>query len=317
MLVLSAADVERLLDLDRLVDAVAAAMVELSAGRTVTPPRAGVDVPSMDGRLFAMPALLPAAGALVTKVATVFPRNTDRPTTQAVICCFDPRHGTPLAVMDGTAITAARTAAGSVLAARLLARPDSRTVSIVGTGTLARSHARAFARREGVEVLQVVGRDRGRTMALVDELTAAGIPVVAGGSIEAAVRSADIVCLTTHADRPVLRREWLRPGTHVNALGYNPAGDGEVDVATIAAAVVAVESRAAALADPPAGAVEFQRAREAGLGEDVVHAELGELVAGTRPGRSNEQQLTLYKSVGVAAQDAAAAALILETVKDS
>jgi ornithine cyclodeaminase len=305
MLVLSAVDVERLLDLDRLVDAVAMAMAELSAGRAVTPARVGVEVSDADGLLLAMPAYLPAAGALTTKLVSLFPRNTDRPTIQAIICCFDPRHGTPVAVMDGTVVTAARTAAGSALASRFLARPDARVVSILGTGVLARSHARALARREGVEVIQIAGRDPGRAAALAEELTAAGIAAVAAGSVEDAVRSADIVCAATHADRPVLRREWLRPGTHVNSVGYNPAGDGEVDAATVADALVVVESRAAALADPPAGAVELQ-----GVGQ--VHAELGELVAGTRPGRTDDRQLTLYKSVGLAVQDAAAAALVLD-----
>lgn len=316
MLVLSAADVERLLDLDRLVDAVATAMAELSAGRAVTPPRVGVDVAEADGLLLAMPAFLPVAGALVTKLVSLFPHNTDRPTVQAIICCFDPRNGTPVAVMDGTAVTAARTAAGSALAARLLARPDSRVVTIIGTGVLARSHARALARRPGIEAIQITGRDPGRAAALAEELGSVGIAAVAVGSVEDAVRSADIVCATTHADQPVVHRHWLRPGTHVNSVGYNPGGTGEVDVATLADAFVVVESRAAALADPPAGAVEFQQACEAGRPVDPDPAELGELVAGTRPGRTDEQQLTLYKSVGLAAQDAAAAALILETLEE-
>jgi ornithine cyclodeaminase len=311
MLVLSATDVERLLDLDRLVDAVATAMAELSAGRAVTPPRVGVEVPDEEGLLLAMPAFLPAAGALTTKLVSLFPHNTDRPAIQAIICCFDPRNGTPVAVMDGAAVTAARTAAGSALASRLLARPDARVVSIVGTGVQARSHARALARREGVEVIQIAGRDPGRAAALAGELTAAGIvSVVVAASVEDAVRSADIVCATTHADQPVVRREWLRPGTHVNSVGYNPAGAGEVDAATLADALVVVESRAAALADPPAGAVEFQLARE------TACVELGELLAGTHPGRTDDHALTLYKSVGLAVQDAAAAALILESARN-
>jgi ornithine cyclodeaminase len=311
MLVLSATDVERLLDLDRLVDAVATAMAELSAGRAVTPPRVGVEVPDEEGLLLAMPAFLPAAGALTTKLVSLFPHNTDRPAIQAIICCFDPRNGTPVAVMDGAAVTAARTAAGSALASRLLARPDARVVSIVGTGVQARSHARALARREGVEVIQIAGRDPGRAAALAGELTAAGIvSVVVAASVEDAVRSADIVCATTHADQPVVRREWLRPGTHVNSVGYNPAGAGEVDAATLADALVVVESRAAAMADPPAGAVEFQLARE------TACVELGELLAGTHPGRTDDHALTLYKSVGLAVQDAAAAALILESARN-
>ncbi len=305
MLVLSAADVERFLDLDldRLVDAVAVAMAELSAGRAVMPPRTIMEVAGEDGLLGAMPAYLPAAGALVTKLVSLFPDNIDRPAVQAIICCFDPKDGTPVAVMEGASVTSARTAAGSALASQLLARRDSRVVTIIGTGVQARSHARALARRAGIEVIQIVGRDPARAAALTDELTAAGIAAVAAESVEDAVRSADIVCATTHADQPVVSREWLRPGTHINSVGYNPDGAGEVDAATVAEALLVVESREAALAE----AVELQQAPD-------IHAELGELVAGTRPGRVDDQQLTLYKSVGLAVQDAAAAALILETV---
>lgn len=303
MLVLSAADVERLLDLDRLVDALSTAMAELSAGRAVMPPRLIMDVADEGGFLGVMPAYLPAAGALTTTLVSLFPNNRDRPAVQAIVCCFDPRHGTPIAVMDGEALTAARTAAGSVLASRLLARPGSGVVSIIGTGVLARSHARAFARRTGVEIIQIAGRDPGRAAALAGELCGAGIRAAAVGSVADAVRSADIVCATTHAAEPVVRREWLRPGTHVNSVGYNPDGTGEVDAATVADAVVVVESRAAALAE----AVELH-----GAGD--IHAELGELVAGTRPGRTDDRQITLYKSVGLAVQDAAAAALVLSSL---
>lgn len=304
MRVLSAPDVERLLDLDHLVDAVATAMADLSAGRAVVPSRSVTEVAEQDGVLLTMPAFLPGAGALVTKLVSLFPHNTDRPFAQAIVCCFDPRTGTPVAVMDGAAITAARTAAGSALASRLLARPDSRIVSIIGTGVQARSHVRAMARRPGVEVIQVAGRDLERVAALVAELTATGIPVAVANSVEEAVRSADIVCAATHADEPVIRRAWLQPGTHVNSVGYNPAGTGEVDAATIAEALVVVESRSAALAE----AVELQRVPE-------ISAELGELVAGTRPGRADDRQLTLYKSVGSAVQDAAAAGLVWEVAR--
>ena len=311
MLVLSAEDVERLLDLDRLVDAVAAAMAELSTGGAVAPARAVVEVSGEDGLLLAMPAFLPAAGALTTKLVSLFPRNTDRPAVQGVICCFDPANGTPVAVMDGSVITAARTAAASALASRLLARRDARVVSILGTGVLARSHARALARHAGVEVIQIAGRDPARSAALAGELTGelAGIVPIVAGSMEDAVRSADIVCATTHSADPVVHRDWLRAGTHVNSVGHNPAGRGEVDLATVAEALVVVESRTAALAE----AIEFRLARDAGLpAEGIVHAELGELVAGTRPGRAGDDQITLYKSVGHAVQAAAAAALVLE-----
>jgi alanine dehydrogenase len=318
MLVLSRRDVEALLDLDRLVDAVAAAMADLSAGRASMPRRAAARVPERHALLAVMPAFLPS-GALVTKAVSLFPGNTDRPTHQALIMCFEPDTGTPLALMDGTSITSARTAAGSALATRLLARSDARVVAVIGTGVEADAHARALARLPGIETVRLAGRSQDRVAALVRSLSAGlgdrGVAVEAASDIEDAVRSADVVCATTHADRPVVERAWLRPGTHVNSVGYNSDGEGEVDAATIRDARVVVESRDTALAPPPTGAVELQRAIASGALDDegvAAIVELGELVSGEAPGRTADDQITLYKSVGVAVQDAAAAALVLD-----
>ena len=317
MLVLSANEVEALLDLDQLVDAVQAAMVDLSAGRVSMPSRVAANVAGRHAMLAAMPAFLPSAGALTTKLVSLFPENRDRPTHQALICCFDPDSGTPLAVMDGTYVTAARTAAGSALATRLLARAGARVLSVIGTGVQARSHARALARLPGLSIIQIAGRDRARAEALVGELGAGGISARALPSIEEAVRSAEVVCAATHAETPVVLRHWLRPGTHINSVGYNTAGEGEVDTDTVRDALVAVESRAAVLAAPPSGAVEIRRALNQGAidsGEKLT--EIGDIAAGRAQGRGDDEQLTLYKSVGVAAQDAAAAALVLHAARE-
>jgi ornithine cyclodeaminase/alanine dehydrogenase-like protein (mu-crystallin family) len=317
VLVLSRADVEAVLDLDRLLDAVAAAMVDLSHGRASMPPRVAALVPGRHAMLAAMPAFLPSTGSLCAKLVSLFPENTGRPTHQAVICCFDAATGTPAALMDGTYLTAARTAAGSALATRLLARAGASVVSVIGTGVQAQAHARALSRLPGIEMFQIAGRDHGKAAALARQLAAAGIRARAVASIEDAVRRADVVCAATHADRSVVRREWLRPGTHVNSVGYNTAGPGEVDSDTVRDAVVVVESRAAVLAAPPSGAVELRRAIEAGvIGADHIRAEIGELLAGDRAGRTDPGQLTLYKSVGVAVQDAAAAAVVLRGARD-
>jgi alanine dehydrogenase len=316
VLVLSRADVEAVLDLDRLVDAVAAAMVDLTQGRANMPTRGAAFVAERQGFLASMPAYLPSAEALTTKLVSLFPQNTDRPTHHAIICCFDPDTGAPVALMDGAYITATRTAAGSALATTLLARPGSSVVSVIGTGVQARAHARALIRLHGIEVIQVTGRDPNKTAALKDELSGAGIHAQVVDSIEDAVRSADVVCASTHAGDPVVLRQWLRPGTHVNSVGYNMTGAGEVDTDPVRDSVVVVESRDAVLAPPPSGAIEIHRAIEVGaIKADHIHAELGELVAGDRPGRADEAELTLYKSVGVAVQDAAAAALVLEEAR--
>ena len=218
MLILSRTEVESLLDLDRLVDALAVAMVDLSRGRASAPPRVAAAVTERHAMLAAMPAYLPSSRSLATKLVSVFPENTDRPTHQAIICCFDPANGAPLAVMDGTHVTAARTAAGSMLATRLLAREGAGVVSVIGTGVQAHSHARAAARLPGVRAVQVAGRDHATAKAVVDDLLEAGTAATALPSIEDAVRSADVVCAATHAAEPVVRREWLR-SRHPRELG--------------------------------------------------------------------------------------------------
>ena len=316
MLVLSRSEVERLIDLDRLREAVAAAMADLSAGRVSMPSRIAAIVPERDALLAAMPAYLPSSGALATKLVSLFPRNTDRPTHQAVIVVFDAENGSPLALMDGEAITAARTAAGSALATDLLARKDSYRLVVVGTGVQARAHLRAVSRVRKFGSICVAGRDSQKAHALAKEFGGGeSREVGAYEDIEQAVREADVVCACTHSRDPVVRREWLKPGAHVNSVGYNTAGR-EVDGATFRDALVVVESRTATLAAPPAGSNDIAMAiAEGAMTREHVHAELGELVSGTRPGRADASQITLYKSVGVAVQDAAAAAMVLEAAR--
>jgi ornithine cyclodeaminase len=219
---------------------------------------------------------------------TLFPGNRDRPTHQALIALFDPETGTPEALMDGTYITAVRTAAAAALATRLLARPDARVLAILGTGVQSRSAQEMFPRVHDFAEVRIAGR----------------------GEFEEAVRGADVVHATTASAEPVVRYEWLSPGTHVSSVGYG-AGGSELDPAIVERAdVVAVEQRDSAFAPLPAGAPELDpRGREG-----VV--ELGEIVAGTAPGRTSEDQITLYKSVGVAVQDLAAAALVLRAARE-
>jgi ornithine cyclodeaminase len=316
VLVLSAAEVASLLDLDALADTLQAVMTELSAGLVPVPPRVAALVPEREAMLAAMPAYLPGTGVLAAKLVSVFPQNRDLASHHALICCFDPGTGAPVAVIDGTYVTAARTAAGSAVATRLLARPDAGRVAVIGTGVQARAHALALARLPGVRTVLIAGRNQSKAKALAEELSSAGHPAQAASSAEEAVRSADVVCTATHAASPVLRREWLRPGTHVNSVGYNTSGDGEVDQAIIREALVVVESRAAALAPAPAGAVELLHAIERRAVDASRIVEIGQVAAGTAPGRADDAQLTLYKSVGVAVQDAAAAALVLAAARE-
>jgi alanine dehydrogenase len=300
VLVLTRSDVEELLDLDALMGALARAHEELSSGATSMPPR--IAAMTAQGLLGAMPAYLPSAG-LGCKLVTLFPHNTDRPSHQAAIVLFDPENGSPIALMDGTYITATRTAAAAALAARLLARADAKILAIIGTGVQARTHARAFATVRDWAEVRVAGRDPEKTAALAAELGARAT------SFEDAVRGADVVAAATHSAEPVVRAEWVAPGTHVSSVGYNVPGS-ELDPELVRAATIVVESRDSSFAPPPGGAAELSGVDPASV------AELGELVSGSRRGRATPVEITLYKSVGVAVQDLAAAALVFAAAKE-
>jgi ornithine cyclodeaminase len=285
MLVLSRNEVEELLDLDALLDALSAAHAELSAGQASLVPRMGAFA-GKTGILGSMPAYAPSSG-LGCKLVTLFPGNRDRPTHQAMIALFDPGTGTPAALMDGTYITAMRTAAAAALATRLLSRPDARVLAILGTGVQSRSAQEMFPRAREFAEVRVAGR----------------------GEFEEAVRGADVVHATTASPDPVVRFDWLSPGAHVSSVGYG-AGGSELDPAIVErAGLVVVEQRDSAFAPLPAGAPELEP-----RGRDGV-VELGEIIAGTAAGRSSDDEITLYKSVGVAVQDLAAAALVLAAAR--
>jgi len=317
VLVLSRAQTEALLDIDALIDALASAMADLSAGRASAPDRIGALVPEHDGLLAAMPGYVPSAEMLMSKLVSLYPHNAGGalPTHQAVIVAFDPGTGEPVALLDGTAITAIRTGACSALSARLLARQDADVLAILGTGVQARSHARAMCRARPIRQIRVAGRDYAKAAALAAELSETlGTDALALAAYPEALRGAGIACAATHATEPVIRRSWLTPGVHVTSVGY---GGREVDDATVRDALVCVESRRAALAPYPTGSSDLlEPIRDGVIRAEHVHTELGELVAGTKPARQSPDQITLYKSVGVAVQDAAAAALVIAAARE-
>ena len=263
------------------------------------PPRAGVEVPG-HGTVLLMGAHRHGSPSVTVKLVSVYPGHD--PAHQAAIVVFEAATGTPVALMDGDAITAARTAAGSRLATRLLAREDADVLAVIGTGVQGEAHLAALTREREWAEIRVWGRreDAARALAARHDATPAT-------SVEDALRGAGVVCIATAATEPVLRREWLAPGAHVNSVGFTTTGR-ELDPATVAAALVVVESRDSALAPPPAGSTDLEGAE--------AHAELGEIVSGAKPGRSSPDELTLYKSVGVGLEDDAAAALALRGAEE-
>jgi ornithine cyclodeaminase/alanine dehydrogenase-like protein (mu-crystallin family) len=295
VLVLSRADVRRLLDVDQLLDSLERVFVELSAGRVSVPPRIAAETER--GLLAAMPGY--ADGILETKLVSVFAGNHEvgLPSHQATIALFDDKTGKPLALMDGTEITAVRTGAASAVATRVLARPDARVLAVLGAGVQARSHIDAATRvREFAEV-RVASRSAEHAGALADEVGG-----TAWASFEEAVAGADVVCACTDAGQPIFSAESLEPGMHVTSVGASRDGP-ELDPPVMGCGLLAVESRVA-FEPYPAGAHELQ-----GLDpRDAV--ELGEILAGTREGRASPEQITIYKSMGHAVEDAAAAGLV-------
>ncbi|MDQ1601396.1 MAG: hypothetical protein QOD68_2870 [Actinomycetota bacterium] len=292
-------------------------MEDVSSGRASMPARIAATVPS-GGLLAAMPAYAPTGGGLMAKLVSLFPGNsgTTLPTHQALVIVFDAESGEPLALLDGTSITTLRTAAGSALSAELLARPDAGTLAILGTGVQARAHAEAMMRVRPIQQIRVAGRSRDRAASLASALQdALGVDAQAVDTYQEACADADLVCAATHSPVPVVERTFLKPGVHVTSVGYNTDGR-EVDSATVADALVVVESVAAVLAPPPAGCNDLRLPIEEGLIEPGhIHAEIGDLLTGAKAGRTSPGQITLYKSVGVAAQDAAAADLVLTAAR--
>jgi ornithine cyclodeaminase len=192
-------------------------------------------------------------------------------------------------------------------------------LAVIGTGVQARAHLRAVPRVREFREVRIAGRDGDKAMTLLKEarewLPRAELRMTR--SYAQAEAGADVICAATHSPEPVVRREWLSDGAHVTSVGYNTAGR-EVDGATFRDALLVVESRTATLAPPPAGSNDIAMAiAEGAMTRDHVHAELGELVSGARPGRNDPAQITLYKSVGVAVQDAAAAAMVLDAARKS
>lgn len=303
LLYLSRADVERLLDIDSMLEALANALVIYSSGITSVPPRTGARVGER-GLLGAMPGYVPGV-ALEVKLVSVFPGNHlhGLPSHQGLIMVFDEDTGAPLALMDGTYITAIRTGGTAAVAARLLAREDASVLAILGSGVQGASHLETFPRVRDFKEIRVASRDPVKAKALAARHPRATFV----DSFDEAVRGADVVACCTDAREPILRRGWLKPGVHVSSVGgtWGP----ELDAATIAAGRVFVEWRGAATNAPPAGAIELQ-----GLDPGSV-TEVGEVLAGTKPGRVSRDEITIYKSTGHAIEDAAAARLVYDRAK--
>ena len=281
--------VHDLLSMEELIPAMATAMADLASGKVVQPVRVMLPVAEHQGFLGLMPAY---GGALGAKLVAFYPNNQGIPSHHAMILLFKPETGEPLVTMDGRLITEMRTAAVSAVATRLLARPDASVLAIVGSGVQARSHLAALRLVRTIREVRVWSPHNAPAFAKE-------FGVRAAPSAEAAVRGADLVVVATSSQTPVLSGAWLAPGTHINAVGAPRPTWRELDDEALRRSRLYVEQREAAT-------------RESGdvIASGKIFAEIGEVVAGTKPGRQSPDEITLYKSVGVAVQDVVSADLV-------
>lgn len=306
----SAADVHRALDFPRLVDA-----LERAFARGASAPLRHVHALADADLLLLMPAWRNPdpgrdAGALGVKLVTVFPGAAQRgaATVAALYVLLDRATGEARAVLDGEALTLRRTAAASALAARFLARRDSRTLLVVGTGKLAPFLLRAHcAMRPTLERVLIWGRSPQKTAALVQRLRADGMTVDAAVDLERGVRAADIVSCATTATEPLVQGGWLASGAHLDLVGGFTRSMREADDDAVARARIVVDTYAGALAEAGDLVVPLERGV---IERSQVVAELAQLVRGERAGRTGDAEITLFKSVGTALEDLAAAELV-------
>jgi ornithine cyclodeaminase/alanine dehydrogenase-like protein (mu-crystallin family) len=313
ILFLSAADVDKALSMQAAITAVREAFVDLSSGEADVPLRTPIALPQ-DGRALFMPVHLPRTKRIGLKVVTVIPENRERgiPTILALVAVFDAETGRPLAVMDGELLTAIRTGAASGVATDALARKDAAVAAVVGAGVQGRRQLEAVCNVRTIRDALVFDADRERASAFATEMgrklgrTVRVLDKVAG------VYAADIVCTATSSHLPVVADADIAKGAHVNAIGTYRPDTREIPGKTVGRSTVFVDSREACLAE--AGDLVLA-VGEGHLDPEARPAEIGEVLAGTRPGRSDDSELTLFKSVGNAVQDLAVAGLILEEAR--
>jgi ornithine cyclodeaminase/alanine dehydrogenase-like protein (mu-crystallin family) len=311
--ILSAADVKKALPMAQAIEGMKEAFAQLSIGQAEVPLRSRVEVKAFSSNLsrgttLVMPAHLQRSQALAVKIVSVFPHNPalNLPLIHGLVLVLDAETGRPLALLEGGVLTAVRTGAGSGAATDLLARPDAAVVAIIGSGVQARTQLEAVCTVRSIEEVRVYSIDDDHAAAFAADMAGLGpIPdrILVADSAETAVTGADIICAATTSATPVFHGSALKPGAHVNGVGsYTPAMQ-EVDGDTIRRSLVVVDSRSAVLAEAGDLIIPIQQGL---IDESHIHAELGEIVLGVKNGRSSPDQITYFKSVGVAVQDASA-----------
>jgi ornithine cyclodeaminase/alanine dehydrogenase-like protein (mu-crystallin family) len=310
---LSRADVIRCLPMVEAIEGMKSAYAQLSSGDADMPLRARVSGTN-DGIALFMPAYLKQTGAMAVKVVSVFPQNSqfNLPIIHALVLVLNAETGEPVALMDGGALTAIRTGAGAGAATDVLARTDAKIVAIIGSGVQARTQLEAVCTVRPIEQVFVYSPTRAHAEQFAADMAGVGkIPanITVTSSADAAIATADIICAATTSTTPVFDGSKVKDGTHINGVGSYRPDMQEVDVTTLLRSRIVVDSREAALEE--AGELIIAMHNDT-INAAAIYGEIGEIINGTKAGRTHNEKLTYFKSVGIAVQDAAAAAIVLK-----
>jgi len=315
MRVVSDSEVEEIVPVREVVEAVERGYAAVTSGKAVMPVRSRMEIKEYLGDVLLMPCYVPEFNIYSLKIVTVYPKNVEKnlPTVSATVVILNPETGEALAVAEGRVLTGLRTGAATAVGVKYLARRDSRYVGIIGCGYQAKWQLLALTavmKPEKIIVYDIVEEKAREFVNRMSSLLDCEITQSLSG--EQLVRVSDIIITVTTSKTPVVKREWIKPGTHISAIGAYTPEMAELDPALVANAKVVVDSREAAREE----AGDIIQAVNRGLMKwDDVYAEIGEIILGWKKGREDEDEITIFKSVGLAVQDAAAAKVLLNHLK--
>ena len=315
LLVLTRSDVERLLPMSACIPLMADALAARARGEAIQPLRTPVRLPDGTGLMVTMPAWVGSPAALGVKVISVFAGNRERgeDSHQGAVLAIDPASGALLALLEAGAVTAIRTAAVSGVATQRLAVVGAEDLAILGAGTQAVSHLEAMCAVRPIKRVRIWNRSPERAGSLASLARENfGLSTKVVNAPREAVSGATIICTVTGASEPVVKGEWLSPGTHINAVGSSIPSTRELDTDAVAMASLFVDSRESALNEAGDLLIPMQEGR---LTETHIRAELGEVLIGRHPGRSSATEITLFKSLGLGIEDVAAACFVVEQAR--
>ncbi len=307
-LILDRKTVTSLLDMKAAIAAVENIFAQFGLGRAVMPPKLYLNLPQYHGDFRAMPAFAEETAKCSLKWVNTHANNSGSgfPSVMAVVILNDPKTGFPLSLMDGTFLTNIRTGAAGAVAAKYLARPESQTVSLVGCGAQARTQLSGLREIFKIRTVKVWGKDKPIVEKFLQDMKRPNEKMETFATVKDCVQSADIVVTTTPAHKPVVKASWIRPGTHINAIGADAAGKEELDPAIFKKAKVVVDDYRQA---SHSGEINVPISKKI-LARKDIYAELGEIVCGRKKGRTAQKEITIFDSTGLAIQDLAMADLI-------